>query len=43
MELGYATALGKPVFALEPHTGDPCSECLIDKVIPTAAQLTKVL
>lgn len=35
MEMAYASALGKPVFALEPKTGDPCRDALIDKVLST--------
>lgn len=33
MEMAYAAALGKPVFALSATTGDPCRDALIDKVI----------
>lgn len=43
MEIGYATALGKPVFALSANTGDPCRDALIDKVVKTPAQLIKLL
>jgi len=43
LELGYATALGKPIFALEENTGDPCSDILIDKVIKSPKELLKVL
>ncbi len=43
LEMGYATALGKPIFALEPKTGDPCRDSLIDKVIPSAQELVKIL
>lgn len=43
LELGYATALGKPVFALEPKTGDPCSDVLIDKIAPSAKDIAKLL
>ena len=43
MEIAYAVALGKPVFALTPLTGDPCRDALIDKVFITAAHLAKVL
>jgi nucleoside 2-deoxyribosyltransferase len=43
LELGYAVALGKPIFALSPKTGDPCSDVLIDKVIKTPAALVTLL
>ncbi len=43
MEMAYAAALGKPVFALQPDTGDPCRDALIDKVFDSAASLAKVL
>lgn len=39
LELGFACALGKPVYALEANTGDPCSDCLIDAVVPDAEAL----
>ena len=43
MEMAYATALGKPVFALDASTGDPCRDALIDKVITTPKALAKLL
>jgi hypothetical protein len=43
MEMAYATALGKPVFALTPKTGDPCRDALIDKVVKTPQALAKLL
>ena len=43
MEMAYAMALGKPVFALNAKTGDPCRDALIDKVFKSAATLVKVL
>jgi hypothetical protein len=43
LEMGYASALGKPIFALEPKTGDPCRDALIDKVIKTPTELIKLL
>lgn len=43
MEIAYAAALGKPVFALEAGTGDPCRDALIDKVIETSKKLAAVL
>lgn len=43
MEMAYAAALGKPVFALEATTGDPCRDALIDKVVTTSEKLVKLL
>lgn len=43
LEMGYSCALGKPIFALEPTTGDPCRDALIDKVVKTPKQLIKLL
>ncbi len=43
IEMAYASALGKPIIALEPKTGDPCRDTLIDKVITTPQSLVKVL
>ncbi len=43
LEMGVANALGKPIFALEPSTGDPCRDCLIDKVVTTPQELIKLL
>lgn len=43
MEMAYAAALGKPIFALSAKTGDPCRDALIDKVVKTPAQLLKLL
>lgn len=43
LEMGYACALGKPIFALESQTGDPCRDSLIDKVIKTPEELIKLL
>lgn len=43
MEMAYAAALGKPVFALSASTGDPCRDALIDKVFPDAQSLAKFL
>ena len=42
MEMAYATALGKPVFALSSETGDPCRDVLIDKVL-SPEEFTKAL
>jgi len=43
LEMGFANALGKPIFALEPTTGDPCRDVLIDKIVKTPAELIKLL
>lgn len=43
MEMAYASALSKPIFALSQNTGDPCRDALIDKVIRTPKALAKVL
>jgi hypothetical protein len=43
MEMAYADALGKPIFALSAKTGDPCRDALIDKVVPSAKELLKLL
>ncbi|MFH1427893.1 MAG: nucleoside 2-deoxyribosyltransferase [Patescibacteria group bacterium] len=43
LEMGYAVALGKPLYALSKTTGDPCRDCLIDKVVSSSAKLVKLL
>jgi hypothetical protein len=43
MEMAYAAALGKPVFALSAKTGDPCRDALIDKVITSPKELASLL
>jgi hypothetical protein len=43
MEMAYASALSKPVFALSDKTGDPCRDALIDKVIKTPKELAALL
>ena len=43
MEMAYACALGKPIFALTPLTGDPCRDSIIDKIITTPKQLAALL
>jgi nucleoside 2-deoxyribosyltransferase len=43
MEMAYAAALGKPVFALSAKTGDPCRDALVDKVVKTPKALTALL
>ncbi len=41
LEMGFANALGKVIYALEPKTGDPCRDSLIDEVIPSTEVLIK--
>jgi hypothetical protein len=43
MEMAYASALGKPVFALSGKTGDPCRDSLIDKAVKTPKKLASLL
>jgi len=43
MEMAYAAALGKPIFALSAKTGDACRDVLIDKIITTPQQLATLL
>jgi hypothetical protein len=43
MEMAYASALAKPVFALSAETGDPCRNALIDKVVKTPKKLASLL
>lgn len=43
MEMAYAAALGKPIFALTPKTGEPLRDTLIDKVITTPKELAAIL
>jgi hypothetical protein len=43
MEMAYATALGKPVFALSAETGEPARNSLVDKVVKTPKKLASLL
>lgn len=43
LEMGFANALGKPIYALEESTGDPCSDSLIDAVTSKPEELIKKL
>jgi hypothetical protein len=43
LEMGYACALGKPIFALSDKTGDPCRDALIDKVVTSPKKLAAIL
>jgi hypothetical protein len=43
LEMAYAAALGKPIFALSAKTGDPCRDTLIDRVVKTPKALAALL
>ena len=43
LEMAYASALAKPIFALNAKTGDPCRDALVDKVIKTPKALAALL
>ena len=43
LEIGYASALSKPIFALNAETGDPCRDSLIDKEVKTFNELLSFL
>ena len=43
LEMGYACALGKPIYALSRDTDDPCRDALIDGVAGSAQKLTELL
>jgi hypothetical protein len=43
LEMGFASALSKPIYALTPKTGDPCRDALIDRVVNTPKKLAKLL
>ncbi len=43
MEMAYASALGKPIFAMSSQTGDSCRDALIDKVIKSPKALASLL
>lgn len=43
MKLGAASALGKPVFALEMDNEEPCRNILIEETVKSPAQLIKYL
>ncbi|MEK7152582.1 MAG: hypothetical protein AAB834_01430 [Patescibacteria group bacterium] len=43
MEMAYAVALGKPVFALNAKTGEPLRDTLIDKIVATPQKLAALL
>ncbi|HUS26194.1 MAG TPA: hypothetical protein VMY99_02510 [Nevskiaceae bacterium] len=43
MEMAYAAALGKPIFALTPKTGEPLRDTLIDRVVTSPQELAALL
>lgn len=43
MELGFAEALGKPIYFLEEDKDDPCRNVLYDEIIKTPKDLLKIL
>ena len=43
MEMGFASALSMPIYALSPETGDPARNSLIDKIAGSAEDLVKLL
>lgn len=43
LEIGYATALGKPIYALSTKTGGPCRDCLIDKTVASVDELVALV
>lgn len=43
MEMGFASALSKPIYALEEDTGDPSRNALIDKTAGNIEELIKLL
>lgn len=42
-EMGFAAAMGMPIYALAPDTEDPPRGVLIDEVVPTVGELLKKL
>ena len=43
LELGFAVALSKPIYALEEDKDEPCRNVLIDKIIKTPKKLIQEL
>ena len=43
LEMGYANALGKPIYAFSAKTGDPCRDSLIDKTVTEPNELLNLL
>ncbi len=43
LELGFAEALGKPIYALAEDTKEPCRNVLFDEITPTPKKLIQKL
>ena len=43
LELGFATALGKPIYALTEDKDEPCRNILFDEIIKTPKELIEKL
>lgn len=43
LEIGFANALGKPIYALHAQTGDPCRDSLIINTVASADELFRYL
>jgi nucleoside 2-deoxyribosyltransferase len=43
LELGFAEALGKPIYALEEDKNEPCRNVLFDEIVKTPEELIKKL
>lgn len=43
LEMGYASALDKPIYALNKNTGDLCRDALIDRVVDSPTKLAALL
>ncbi len=43
LEIGYANAISQATYALEPTTGDPCRDSLLDGVTNTPQELVQKL
>lgn len=43
LEMGFASALSKPIYALSEKTGDICRDTLIDRVVDSPAKLAALL
>jgi len=43
LELGFATALGEPIYALNEDRDEPCRNVLFDEIVKTPKELIKKL
>ncbi|MDR0397781.1 MAG: nucleoside 2-deoxyribosyltransferase domain-containing protein [Candidatus Nomurabacteria bacterium] len=43
LEIGYAAALGKPIYSLGPDATEKCRDCLYRANIKTAKELAELL